>query len=64
MKEVKPSFTQSVSVFTVKIMGVFCYLDGFPDDTGSVGPFKGSKFCSVEVDVLFFHSEYSAVDDH
>jgi hypothetical protein len=42
-------------------MGVFCYLDGFPDDTGSVGPGNGSKFCSVEVDVLFFHSEYSAV---
>lgn len=46
-EEVKPSFTQFVSVFNVKIMGVFCYFDGFPDDTGSVGPSNGCKFCSV-----------------
>jgi hypothetical protein len=28
-EEVKPGFTQSVSVFMIKIMGIFHYLDGF-----------------------------------
>lgn len=63
-EEVKSSFTQSVSVVTVKIMGGFCYFYGFPDDTGSVGPGNGCKFCFVEVDALFVCSEHSAVDDH
>jgi hypothetical protein len=35
---VKTAFTQSMSIFTVKIMGVFCYFDDFPDDGGVGGP--------------------------
>jgi hypothetical protein len=28
-EELKPGFTQSVSVFTIKIMGIFHYFHGF-----------------------------------
>jgi hypothetical protein len=52
-EEMKPSFTQSVSVFTVKIRWVFCYFNGFRDDMGSVGPVNDCKICSIEVDALF-----------
>jgi hypothetical protein len=37
-EEAKPGFTQSVSVFTVKVVGVFCYFSGFPDGTRTKGP--------------------------
>jgi hypothetical protein len=30
-------FTRSVSLLRVKVMGVFCYVDGLPDDPGTAG---------------------------
>jgi hypothetical protein len=35
---VKPGFAQSVSFFTVEVMGMFCYFSGFPDDSRTIGP--------------------------
>jgi hypothetical protein len=37
-REAKQGFTQSVSVFKVKIMGVLCYFDGLPDDARTIVP--------------------------
>jgi hypothetical protein len=41
---------QAVFVFTVNVTGVFCYFDGFPDDSWPVGPDVDYNRCSVEVD--------------
>jgi hypothetical protein len=30
-KEVKPGFTHIISIFTVEVVRVFDYFDGFPD---------------------------------
>lgn len=30
----KPGSTQSTSIFTVKVKGVICFSEGFPDDVG------------------------------
>jgi hypothetical protein len=52
-EEAKPGFTQSVSVITVRIIGVICYFVDFPDVAGKVGPDGGHDRCCVEVDAGF-----------
>jgi hypothetical protein len=43
----------AMSVFMVKVMGVFYYFDGLPDDARMVGLDIGYDLCSVEVGALF-----------
>jgi hypothetical protein len=45
---VKPSFTQSVSVFVVKVMEVVFYSFSIPDYAGMVGHNASRDRCSVE----------------
>jgi hypothetical protein len=45
----EPGFTQSVFVFTVKIIGVIFYFVDFPFVAGKVGPAVGCDHSSVEV---------------
>jgi hypothetical protein len=37
-EEVKPDFTQSTSIFMIKVMRLFFYVKGFLDDAGTLGP--------------------------
>jgi hypothetical protein len=50
---VKPGFILSVSVFMAKIMNVFLYFEGFPDDVGMVGPDIDYDLGSVEIGTVF-----------
>jgi hypothetical protein len=51
--EVKLSFTWSVSVFTIQVVKVFCYINGFSNDMQLVGPDVGYELCSIEVSAVF-----------
>jgi hypothetical protein len=50
---VKPGFAESVTMFTVAVVGVFSYFSCFPDYAGMVGADVGYDFCFVEVDAMF-----------
>jgi hypothetical protein len=52
-EEVKSGFNQSVSSFMVKVIGVFHYYSGFPDDAGMVGPDIVYDICYIKVDAVF-----------
>jgi hypothetical protein len=40
-EQVKPGFIKSASIYTVKIMGAFCYFSDFPDDVWTTGTNTG-----------------------
>jgi hypothetical protein len=49
-----PGFSQSVSVFKIKIRGMFLYFEGFLYDAVTEGPDIGYDQPSVDVDSVFF----------
>jgi hypothetical protein len=48
----KADFAKSVSIYTVEVGRMFCYLASLMM-LGAVGPYAGHEFCFVEVDTVF-----------
>jgi hypothetical protein len=50
---VKPGFAQSVTIFMVKVVGLFDDFNCFPDYARMVAAIVGYVFCFVKVNAVF-----------